>query len=40
MDTARTIKRLGAKNVYVIYRRAKEQMPAEELSGWMPDLGS
>ena len=31
MDTARTIKRLGAKNVYVIYRRAKEQMPAEEL---------
>lgn len=31
MDTARTIKRLGAKTVYVIYRRAKEQMPAEEL---------
>ena len=31
MDTARTIKRLGAKNVYVIYRRAKEQIPAEEL---------
>ena len=31
MDTERTIKRLGAKNVYVIYRRAKEQMPAEEL---------
>lgn len=30
MDTSRTIKRLGAKNVYVIYRRAREQMPAEE----------
>ena len=29
MDTARTIKRLGAKNVYVIYRRAEKQMPAE-----------
>lgn len=31
MDTARTIKRLGAKNVYVIYRRAEEQMPAEKV---------
>ena len=30
MDTARTVKKLGAKNVYVIYRRAEEQMPAEE----------
>ena len=30
MDSARTIKRLGAKNVYVIYRRAREQMPAED----------
>ncbi len=30
MDCARTIKRLGAKNVKVIYRRAREQMPAEE----------
>ena len=30
MDCARTIKRLGAKEVKVIYRRAKEQMPAEE----------
>lgn len=29
MDTSRTIKRLGAKDVYVIYRRAEEQMPAE-----------
>lgn len=29
MDCARTIKRLGAKNVKVIYRRAREQMPAE-----------
>lgn len=30
MDTSRTIKRLGAKEVTVIYRRAKKQMPAEE----------
>lgn len=30
IDTARTIKRLGAKDVKIIYRRAKEQMPAEE----------
>lgn len=30
MDCARTIKRLGAKEVKVIYRRAREQMPAEE----------
>ena len=30
MDTARTVKRLGAKNVKIVYRRAKEQMPAEE----------
>lgn len=29
MDTARTIKKLGAKKVSVIYRRAEEQMPAE-----------
>ena len=29
MDCARTIKRLGAKNVKVIYRRSREQMPAE-----------
>ena len=29
MDTARTIARLGAKKVFVIYRRAEEQMPAE-----------
>lgn len=29
MDASRTIKRLGAKSVTVIYRRAKEQMPAE-----------
>lgn len=29
MDSARTIKRLGAKRVYIIYRRAEEQMPAE-----------
>ena len=30
MDTARTIKRMGAEKVYVIYRRAREQMPAEQ----------
>ncbi len=30
MDAARTIKRLGAKSVKVIYRRAEEQMPAEK----------
>lgn len=29
MDCARTIKRLGARDVKVIYRRAEEQMPAE-----------
>ena len=29
MDCARTIKRLGAKEVKVVYRRAREQMPAE-----------
>ena len=29
MDVSRTIKRLGAESVYVIYRRAEEQMPAE-----------
>lgn len=31
MDAARTIKRMGAKSVKVIYRRAEEQMPAEKL---------
>ena len=30
MDCARTVKRLGAKSVKVIYRRAEEQMPAEK----------
>ena len=29
MDTARTIKRKGAKRVIVIYRRAEKQIPAE-----------
>lgn len=29
MDTARTIKKMGAKEVKVIYRRAEVQMPAE-----------
>lgn len=30
MDCARTIKEKGAQEVYVIYRRAREQMPAEQ----------
>jgi glutamate synthase (NADPH/NADH) small chain len=30
MDTSRTIKRLGAEEVTVIYRRAEKQMPAEQ----------
>ena len=30
MDCARTINRLGAKEVIVVYRRAEEQMPAEK----------
>lgn len=30
MDCARTIKRKGAKEVSIIYRRAEEQMPAEK----------
>lgn len=30
MDAARTIKRLGSKETYIIYRRAEEQMPAEK----------
>ena len=29
MDVARTVKRLGAENVIIVYRRAREQMPAE-----------
>ncbi len=31
MDAARTAKRLGADQVMVIYRRAREQMPAQEI---------
>ncbi len=30
MDSARVSLRLGAKNVYLIYRRAREQMPARD----------
>lgn len=30
MDCARTVKKLGAKEVKVIYRRGREQMPAED----------
>ena len=29
MDCARTINKMGAKKVTIIYRRAEEQMPAE-----------
>ena len=29
MDVSRTIKKLGAKNVSIVYRRAEKQMPAE-----------
>ncbi len=28
MDAARSAKRLGAKNVYIVYRRSEEEMPA------------
>jgi glutamate synthase (NADPH/NADH) small chain len=28
MDAARTARRLGAKNVYLVYRRSREEMPA------------
>lgn len=31
MDTSRTIKRLEANNVTIIYRRSEEEMPAEKL---------
>lgn len=31
MDTARTINKMGASKVTVIYRRAREQMPAEDI---------
>ena len=31
MDTCRTVKRLGAKTVTVIYRRSEEEMPAEKI---------
>ena len=30
MDCARTINKMGAEKVYIIYRRAEEQMPAEK----------
>jgi glutamate synthase (NADPH/NADH) small chain len=30
MDAARSAKRLGAEEVYIIYRRAEEQMPARK----------
>ena len=31
MDACRTAVRLGAKEVYVIYRRTEKEMPAEEI---------
>ncbi len=30
MDAARTAKRLGAENVYIVYRRGEEEMPARK----------
>lgn len=30
MDCARTVKKMGAKDVIVVYRRARKQMPAED----------
>ncbi|MBT3181724.1 MAG: NADPH-dependent glutamate synthase [Deltaproteobacteria bacterium] len=30
MDSARTAKRLGAENVYIVYRRSEEEMPARK----------
>ena len=30
MDAARTVKRLGAKNVYIVYRRGEEEIPARQ----------
>lgn len=30
MDSARTIKRMGAEEVTIVYRRSREEMPAEE----------
>lgn len=30
MDTARTIKRMGARKVVIVYRRSRNEMPAEE----------
>ncbi len=30
MDAARSAKRLGAKNVYIIYRRSEDELPARE----------
>ena len=30
IDVARTVKRLGAKDVIIVYRREEEQMPAED----------
>ena len=31
MDVSRTIKRMGAKDVYVVYRRSEKEMPAEDI---------
>ena len=31
MDACRTAVRLGAKNVYVVYRRTRNEMPADDL---------
>ena len=31
MDAARTIRRLGAEKVYIVYRRSREEMPADDV---------
>jgi len=34
VDAARTARRLGAKNVYILYRRTRSEMPATEEEVW------
>ncbi len=34
LDSARTLKRLGAEDVFILYRRTREQMPASEEEIW------
>ncbi len=34
MDSARTLRRLGVKDVFILYRRTREEMPASEEEIW------